>query len=101
MRGTARVDPRSSTDARKHLTPLLQKAKQKSPNDMNLRQLQTSFVATNAMLTSDMEEDDLDTFKPLLEKWAKIVKEVKTPDELAEVYWTEVVSKVDVKTYGM
>ena len=65
MRGTARVDPRSSTDARKHLTPLLQKAKQKSPNDMNLRQLQTSFVATNAMLTSDMDEDDLDTFKPL------------------------------------
>lgn len=43
----------------------------------------------------------IDTFRPLLEKWAKIVKEVKTPDELAEVYWTEVVSKVDVKTYGM
>ncbi|MFD0390888.1 hypothetical protein ACFQ4K_28650 [Tistrella bauzanensis] len=72
--------------------------------------------ATNDFVTTDMKtiaefysskfgvaepQKAIDTFKPLLEKWAGLVKGVSGPDELAELYWTEVVSKVDPKTYGM
>ena len=72
--------------------------------------------ATNDFVTADMKtiaefygskfgvaepQKAIDTFKPLLEKWAGLVKGASGPDELAELYWTEVVSKVDPKTYGM
>lgn len=39
--------------------------------------------------------------RPLLIKWAKLVEPVKSADDLADLYWKEVVSKVDVKTYGI
>merc|ERR1719482_2533101 len=44
----------SSSEARSHLTPLLQAAKSKSPDDMNLKALQASFLETNAMSLSDI-----------------------------------------------
>ena len=39
--------------------------------------------------------------RPLLVKWAKLVEPVKNADDLADLYWKEVASKVDVKTYGV
>jgi len=40
-------------------------------------------------------------FRLLLDKWIKLVAEVKTAEELADLYWNEAYSKVDVSSYGM
>lgn len=36
----------------------------------------------------------------LLGKWTELTKDVSSDEALAEVYWTEVFSKIDVSTYG-
>ncbi|MCC5858501.1 MAG: C4-dicarboxylate TRAP transporter substrate-binding protein [Ectothiorhodospiraceae bacterium] len=37
----------------------------------------------------------------LLERWINLVNDVKTTDDLAELLWEEVLSTVDVSTYGI
>ena len=39
--------------------------------------------------------------RPLLTKWFKLVAHVNSAEELADLYWNEVASKVDVQTHGM
>ena len=39
--------------------------------------------------------------RPLLTKWFKLVETVNSAEELADLYWNEVSSKVDVKSHGM
>ncbi|QJX02207.1 C4-dicarboxylate TRAP transporter substrate-binding protein [Alcanivorax sp. IO_7] len=39
-------------------------------------------------------------FRPLLQRWATLIQDVESPDQLADLYWTEVFSKVDPSTYG-
>lgn len=41
------------------------------------------------------------TFQPILERWVGLVQGVKTPEELAELYWNETFSKVDVSKYAL
>ncbi|MBA1145469.1 C4-dicarboxylate TRAP transporter substrate-binding protein [Ectothiorhodospiraceae bacterium WFHF3C12] len=43
----------------------------------------------------------LEEFRPILEKWVGLVEDVGSKEELAEVYWDEVFSKVDPSTHGM
>lgn len=43
----------------------------------------------------------VDSFRSLLEKWAELVKDVDSMEELADLYWEELYSKVDVSTYGL
>jgi TRAP-type C4-dicarboxylate transport system substrate-binding protein len=40
-------------------------------------------------------------FRKLLGKWQKLIDDVKSSEELAQVYWEEVFSKVDPTTYGL
>ena len=41
-------------------------------------------------------------FVGLLEKWKKLTEGLENdPEGLAEVYWKEIYSKIDPKTYGM
>jgi hypothetical protein len=37
----------------------------------------------------------------MLEKWIDLVDGVKTPEALADLYWNEAYSKVDVDTHGL
>lgn len=46
-------------------------------------------------------EELLATFRELLDKWIDLVQDVESAEQLAELYWDEVVSNVDVATYGM
>jgi TRAP-type C4-dicarboxylate transport system substrate-binding protein len=39
-------------------------------------------------------------FRPLLEKWTDLVQDVSNAEDLAEIYWQEVYSKVDPETLG-
>ncbi len=41
-----------------------------------------------------------DKMKELIGKWAKLTEGVEGPDQLADLYWNEVMSKIDVSTYG-
>ncbi len=40
-------------------------------------------------------------FRNILEKWVGLVQDVDSHDALAQLYWDEVYSKVDVTTHGM
>ncbi|RDH98022.1 C4-dicarboxylate TRAP transporter substrate-binding protein [Caldimonas thermodepolymerans] len=46
-------------------------------------------------------EEMIRTFRPILEKWVKLVQNVKTQDDLGALYWNEIYSKVDVTRHGM
>lgn len=69
--------------------------------------------------TAAFVEDDLDTlvdtyqgqgverakeimaeFKPMLEKWVGLTQDVDSAEALADLYWTELYSKVDVAAHG-
>lgn len=43
----------------------------------------------------------VDSFRSLLIKWADLVKDVDSMDELADLYWDELYSKVDVSKYAL
>ncbi|WP_339799428.1 C4-dicarboxylate TRAP transporter substrate-binding protein [uncultured Marinobacter sp.] len=43
----------------------------------------------------------LEEFRPILEKWVGLVQDVDSKEALAEVYWTEVLSKVDPSKHGL
>lgn len=43
----------------------------------------------------------LEDFRPVLEKWVELMKDVDSQEELAELYWQEVFSKVDPSSHGM
>lgn len=43
----------------------------------------------------------VDSFTSLLKKWAELVKDVDSMEELADIYWNELYSKVDVNSYGL
>ena len=46
-------------------------------------------------------EELLQQFSGTLEKWVDLVQDVDSKDKLIDVYWNEIFSKLDVKTYGM
>ena len=46
---------------------------------------------------SEMQE----AFKPYLDKWIALMKDVESADALNEVYWNELYSKLDPTSYGM
>ena len=45
-------------------------------------------------------EEMIAEFRPILDRWLELVEDVEDADELAQLYWDEVSSKVDVSTYG-
>ena len=45
-------------------------------------------------------EEMLEDFRPIIEKWANMVDDIDSPEALAELYWDEVYSKVDVDKHG-
>ncbi len=45
--------------------------------------------------------DAVAEMKKLIDKWAPLVADVDSADALADIYWNEVQSKVDVGSYGM
>ena len=40
-------------------------------------------------------------FRKLLEKWTGLVQDVETEQDLADLYWDEIFSKVDVEKHGL
>lgn len=45
-------------------------------------------------------EEMITTFRPLLEKWTELVQDITSSEQLAELYWNEVYSKVDPEALG-
>ena len=45
-------------------------------------------------------EESVSKVRELMTKWVDLVKDVQDADALSDLYWTEVLSKVDVATYG-
>src|SRR5690625_2356404 len=43
----------------------------------------------------------LETLSPLVEKWTALVADIDTSQDLADLYWQEIYSKVDVQKHGM
>lgn len=46
-------------------------------------------------------QEMLDTFSELLDKWVDLVQGVESAEQLADLYWEEIASKVDVSSHGV
>ncbi|WP_339806084.1 C4-dicarboxylate TRAP transporter substrate-binding protein [uncultured Marinobacter sp.] len=46
-------------------------------------------------------EEMLTTFRGLLDKWVDLVQDVESAEQLADLYWEEVASSVDVSKHGL
>lgn len=46
-------------------------------------------------------QDIIDRFIPVMDRWAELTGGVESEQDLAELYWNEVLSKVDVEAYGL
>ena len=46
-------------------------------------------------------EEMIAKMRPLVERWSKLVAPINDANALADLYWNEVYSKVDIKTHGM
>lgn len=57
------------------------------------------LFSTNYGVT-DAEQMKAD-FEPLLERWSGLVADVSSAEELGELYWSEIFSKLDPAAYGM
>src|SRR5690606_14544891 len=44
-------------------------------------------------------QEMLTTFRPILEKWVGLVQDVNSLEQLTELYWNEIYSKIDVETH--
>jgi hypothetical protein len=62
-------------------------------------QTMSDYYAKNHNVKSGKEM--LATFRPILEKWADLIQDVGSPEALADLYWEEVYSKVDVSKHGL
>ncbi len=74
---------------------LVGKARRFIENDMKT-------IAANYQKKYGIEDASqrIQTFRPLLEKWIGLVKDVDSSEALEELYWEEAYSKVDVTRYG-
>ncbi|MGM0569379.1 C4-dicarboxylate TRAP transporter substrate-binding protein [Marinobacter sp.] len=61
-------------------------------------------IASNYTEQYDMAgaEAKIETLRPIVEKWVKLMDEAELEDaeDLAAIYWEEILSKVDVGSYG-
>ena len=80
--------------------------------DETLIQASADFVAGDIATVSDQfanqyrvknVEDKIATFRTLVDKWKGLTADIGEGDvdKLADLYWTEIVSKVDPATHGM
>lgn len=59
-------------------------------------------IATNYAKQHNVKraEEIVATMRQLVDRWMPLVQKVENAEQLAQLYWDEVYSKVDVKTYG-
>jgi len=60
-------------------------------------------VAASYARQHNVERADeiIETMRRLVERWVPLVQDIESADELSELYWNEVYSKVDVKSHGV
>ncbi|MCQ4320079.1 C4-dicarboxylate TRAP transporter substrate-binding protein [Stutzerimonas stutzeri] len=60
-------------------------------------------IAQRYQENSGLERSDemINEFREILTRWVTLVKDVKTQEELQQLYWDQVYSKVDVTQYGL
>lgn len=68
------------------------------------------FVAADQELVADLFSTNYqiedaqqmqERFRPYLKRWAGLVADIETSDELADLYWSEIYSKLDPAVYAM
>lgn len=65
--------------------------------EQDLKAIATKYADTHGLKSS---AEMVETFRTLLTKWVGLVNDVDSREELTQVYWDEVYSKVDVDSYG-
>lgn len=61
------------------------------------------LIRTGSQFTQDPSHLPLlaPEFRPVLERWVDLVQGIDSAEALADRYWEEVYSKVDVSQYGL
>lgn len=75
---------------------LVQKTREFVQQDMT--SIVDYFAKTHAVKNG---EQMLATFRPILERWVDLVQDVNSTEQLTELYWNEVYSRIDVDTHGL
>lgn len=65
----------------------------------DIPRIASNYTEQYGMTNADAK---IETLRPIVEKWVKLMDEAKLEDaeDLAAIYWEEILSKVDVETYG-
>ena len=78
--------------------------------DASLCEATQAFIEKDAQTIADnyakrhgieRSSEMVETFRGILSKWVDRVADVDNADDLAELYWNEIYSKVDVSSYGL
>ena len=78
--------------------------------DASLREATQAFIEKDAQTIADnyakrhgieRSSEMVETCRGILSKWVDRVADVDNADDLAELYWNEIYSKVDVSSYGL
>ena len=78
--------------------------------DASLREATQAFIEKDAQTIADnyakrhgieRSSEMVETCRGILSKWVDRVGDVDNADDLAELYWNEIYSKVDVSSYGL
>lgn len=89
----ARADGKSVVEASPELTEEL-KTFVREDQELVAELFRTNYGVENA---EGMQTE----FREVLEKWVGLVKDVETPEDLGQLYWEQVFSKLDPATYSM
>lgn len=94
-------------------TVAIQNAKDKGINilqpDSELAAAVKDFAREDLAIVSDLFRDTYGVeraneitaeFKPILEKWYGLVSDIESKEQLTQLYWDEVISKIDPATYA-
>jgi TRAP-type C4-dicarboxylate transport system substrate-binding protein len=66
--------------------------------EQDMKTLVDYFAAKHGVKRGD---EMIKGFRPVLEKWVKLVQPVDSVEKLGDLYWKEIYSKVDVAKHGM
>ena len=70
----------------------------RSAIEADLKAIATTYTRQHNVKRAD---EIVETMRRLVDRWVPLVQNVETSEQLADLYWREVHSKVNIKTYGM
>ncbi|SFR68149.1 TRAP-type C4-dicarboxylate transport system, substrate-binding protein [Marinobacter daqiaonensis] len=68
--------------------------------EQDIKEIARNYTEQYGMTNAD---DKIETLRPIVEKWVRLMDtaDLSDSEDLANLYWEEILSKVDVESYGL